>query len=1843
MKTRNANVSMKVCLKYVSGALLAFGAFSASGVDITWTGNAGDGEWLTQENWNPVRVPQAGDLAIFSAAGGALAVSDNCTIQRVRVNGPADVTLNIAADKTLLVSNTGGEGMLALGGNLTVNGPGLLGHTTAGGVNHLDDGANPGFTLAIHAQIVAPDGGADTGFETWVGNGAKGGTVILGCEANAFTLGIAAGNGHTICVSKLADLGQPSSIGAGNAFYPNRGSVLRYTGADDSTDWPVRLNGGDAVLGFGGGIEQDGTGILTWAGPIYNNSNNAQTLLLGGDSAHEGRVTGDIYNNVGTLAVRKYGSGTWVLAGDNTFTGSLAVEGGTLGLDSANATRNVAQITMADGTALSVNPSATDGFSAVVPQVFSPGSVTLTVADAPTDSSVTFNTLSAIRVAVIAPQAGTAFNRVFITGFPAGPVGAWLTLNGGAAEYDLTDGLKPLSTPLTTGRLDTKGNPLPDGATVRAVIDGIGTGNDIWAVNDPTALYSLTMDVAGDDATVDLGGKRLMLNRVAVNAGADALTLANGTLTAPLTPAATGGARISVIRTDAATGISPSKDYTHLLSFGSIAATVNGVTVPAANATSGTVTGSDGLGYGWLNAPGNAANQGTLAAGTTDPGSGGGLNDLIFSMRYSGGGSPSMVTLTDLTDGESYELTFFTRHWNDFNYSRLAHVTFITDGSGVPSAPVAFNTESPSVTVITFRYTLTGTNAVTMTLTNIGSENRTLHLYALTNERLPGSPVLTPVAPGVLALASAGGAPLTVSAALADNANPVNLVKEGAGELRLSGPVDTTGTIALLADGLVIDVPSGLTRELAAMPYPRLTGSGGFTKAGDGALTVYGANDHSGPTTVAQGTLRIGGGSPLGSGDVTVLDGAALDIGGDAGTPNATGVRKYMLDGPRTVTIRGAGPDGNGAYVNNSLFNQRYSTTGVALSGDATVGSTAVVPALNEMVGSISVLAQGGTFTLNGHTLTKKSDNLLSMGNGIIDTTGGGTFDILQGTFRLHDTENGNIASTFLGDDTTTVNLAGGTRFLLDNFNPTTPCPWSFNLGNDARLYAGGRPATLTGPVTLAGNVIVDGATDLTLSGPLSGSGNILKAGSGNLTLSFADNTYQGDTTISAAAVRVGATNALSSTGTVTANMAKLEVIYGGRQELPSLLLFGSGLTGWGNWGKSGDVAVNGTTTVESMEFMPFAGVNARHFETGALVLNGGFIASDTLAFGTLEKTTAAATLAASNINVETLTVTGGRLTLDELSIEDVFRIGRPLVWYDASDAASIVTNAEGFVTLFRNKGISANADAVPDPATTAASNTFSVATAPDGLTFIRKDTDPYAALMSNADIGITGTAPRTLFAAARRILPDKGLQIHYGPNANGQAFAFDIGTANIYYYLYSNDIQVGNSVAAGEPLVLTHMSGGEGNAMLRQAWLNGVYMGEKSDGTFNTVNNRFRLFARAGQNALQGDIGEVLFFNRTLSDAERRAVERYLSRKWHSADTPALPPALAPGTDVALVPTPQQDAAASIAFPFDDTTCGISTNKRYTHALDFGNNTAAANVVNGVPFTPIAGNDAQAGVSLVYNNRANNNTINTQILPWCVFRTLLPNMMYSNSGNPTAVTLSGLTPGKAYEIALINRPWSSDGNFTNRRMTVNFINGTARDLLTFNNECSLVQILNWRYVAQGESVTVTLINTTTSLTLHLYALTNEELPPTAADGNDLLPLLDLGSRPETIRNLTGSGTVTGDGAVALTVTGEITTPSVINFDGAKPVFDGAVFRAAPDCGRVHVVGEADFSALTVAAVPGIVNPRSMRRMILSATGGVTALPALHPELRATNRLELSGDGNSVWIAPVIGTAIILK
>ena len=159
------------------------------------------------------------------------------------------------------------------------------------------------------------------------------GTLALTCPTNIFT-GAALLQGGIAEITRLADAGQPSSLGAasgtnamvwlGNRRLSHNGGI-RYVGTESSaTDRPFKIvrfaaieNGSPTAAGmtFNGAI----TGLNP---PGGENATLTLTGTSGGTSTFNGSLANALYVNVK--------SGAWVFTAPSTYTGGSTIEGGTV-------------------------------------------------------------------------------------------------------------------------------------------------------------------------------------------------------------------------------------------------------------------------------------------------------------------------------------------------------------------------------------------------------------------------------------------------------------------------------------------------------------------------------------------------------------------------------------------------------------------------------------------------------------------------------------------------------------------------------------------------------------------------------------------------------------------------------------------------------------------------------------------------------------------------------------------------------------------------------------------------------------------------------------------------------------------------------------------------------------------------------------------------------------------------------------------------------------------------------------------------------------------------------------------------------------------------------------------------------------------------------------------------------------------------------------------------------------------------------------------------------------------------------------------------------------------------
>ena len=193
-------------------------------------------------------------------------------------------------------------------------------------------------------------------------------------------------------------------------------------------------------------------------------------------------------------------------------------------------------------------------------------------------------------------------------------------------------------------------------------------------------------------------------------------------------------------------------------------------------------------------------------------------------------------------------------------------------------------------------------------------------------------------------------------------ATAVNLNGSGA-TLDLSGMTQTVGSLAGIAGSLVLNNGSltaggdGSTKAFAGV----LSGTGSFTKAGSGTLTLSGTNNYTGNTAVNGGTLLVNNtsGSGTGSGALTINAGTTLGGTGSisgAVTNNAGGTLSPGVSGVGTLTL-------NGNIILKAGSTNTFEVNGNTPTNDQVVAGAAVT------YGGLLKIVPTGSFT-NGQTFT---------------------------------------------------------------------------------------------------------------------------------------------------------------------------------------------------------------------------------------------------------------------------------------------------------------------------------------------------------------------------------------------------------------------------------------------------------------------------------------------------------------------------------------------------------------------------------------------------------------------------------------------------------------------------------------------------------------------------------------------------------------------------------------------------------------------------------------------------------------------------------------------------------
>lgn len=219
------------------------------------------------------------------------------------------------------------------------------------------------------------------------------------------------------------------------------------------------------------------------------------------------------------------------------------------------------------------------------------------------------------------------------------------------------------------------------------------------------------------------------------------------------TPGPIGPVAVVPITDDASTGLDPAKTYTHLVSGGQ-AATVNGVTFEALN-PAGVVTDFTWDTLTWIQSQvlANPGDWDPVGAGVSAN-----VESLLNSFTYSGTGanpgSSQRFTLSNLTQGATYDLRLYSRMWDDNPAAsgRPSDLVFI-NGAEVVQPYSAMPLDRPGLIsgssfnndayYLSYQYVAQTTELVIEATVPVCAPGNSgsFHLYALSNEIASGAPL----------------------------------------------------------------------------------------------------------------------------------------------------------------------------------------------------------------------------------------------------------------------------------------------------------------------------------------------------------------------------------------------------------------------------------------------------------------------------------------------------------------------------------------------------------------------------------------------------------------------------------------------------------------------------------------------------------------------------------------------------------------------------------------------------------------------------------------------------------------------------------------------------------------------------------------------------------------------------------------------------------------------------------------------------------------------------------------------------------------------------------------------
>ncbi|MCX7411934.1 MAG: autotransporter-associated beta strand repeat-containing protein [Planctomycetia bacterium] len=918
----------------------------------TWDGGGGSGLWSTNANWNLDTAPSTGVALTF--AGNVQNSTNN------------DLTADLSY-AGINFTNTTGTAFTLAGNRITLGGDITTSANTAGATFtdsiSLDMILSGNRTITTNAQsgtvlhnltisgIISEDVAGRTLTK------AGGGTSVLTLSGvNTYT-GATTISGGFIAFDTAADGGVASNLGQSSNAAANlvlNDGKLKYTGSGGSTDRLFTLSNNSV-------IESSGTGAINFTntGAIaYGTVGVARTLTLQGTNTGNNTLAALIQDNGGgKVGLTKFwtngggvGDGTWIITGNNTYTGTTSLGAGTTIVTSL---KDI-------GTASNLGAGGTIALGLWGTQA------TLKYQGTGDSTNRTIDFPSTTTGGGIIDQSGTGLLKF---------TGTFTSSGGGTGKI-----------------VQLQGSTAGEGEMASALVDGSPT-NKVGITKAGTGTWTLSGSNTYTGATtVSAGTLKLAYGTTDTSKLGDtaALNLNGGTLEL------SGGSHTEVVAsTTVNTGgtfIKQTNGGTAKLAMGAITLTGGAVDFSAGSiATTTTANNASGI-------IGSTVGTARLTVAGADFAKNDGSGNIVAYTGYTTGYAGGAMTGTT-----NYSMTASTSITT--NRGATTNTLKIAPTAG-QSIAISNNVTLTLGTILftganDFAINTSGTGKVTLTmLQNYGTGGAVLNLGALGGALIQygtGKTVLTTAAQANAGVTVNGGSvqfstnaqlgtPPHAAALVPNNGTPIAATTSGSIALNNAG--SNSRTVSLGAGGGTIDVIGGNTLAVSGV----ISGANNPVTFGsatsNGTITLTAPNTYTGATTIRGGTLSVGtignGGVAGNLGSATsassnlVFDGGTLQYTG----ANATSDRAFTIKAGKTATIDTA---------NNISF---AGATGVATTGALTkIGAgNLTLTGNNTFTGPSTISA--GSLAVNGSlagAVTVQSGGILE-GSGLVvgNLTGGG-------------------------------------------------------------------------------------------------------------------------------------------------------------------------------------------------------------------------------------------------------------------------------------------------------------------------------------------------------------------------------------------------------------------------------------------------------------------------------------------------------------------------------------------------------------------------------------------------------------------------------------------------------------------------------------------------------------------------------------------------------------------------------------------------------------------------------------------------------------------------------------